>query len=290
MEAEPDYFSGPLPEEDAASDQWVPKWQNCENIAMTTLPGSREADSVAVKHILKSLNGYFLERTQQSPHAARLPDLKAVAQDYSAKETNKVRRLRHFKGLENNGQIKLLKLVLFAAINSSMVAEYAQKMLLLSTSTQEDLKQIIEEVGLECEPAVGISAVNMPQMQNSFEEAPEASGYENDPLSPRKLRGKGSEDIGKLDPGFAYEEQVSKLVAENEKLLHEKKGIQRDLQDLHDRHARLQENHVSLSALSGVQSMLIRSRKHFKTDLPALKIGSPLSRLAGGMSIQVPRI
>ena len=51
------------------------------------------------------------------------------------------------------------------------------------------------------------------------------------------------------DPELVFEERLAELMAENDDHRREKDELQRDLRDLHDRLARMQENNVS-----GVQS------------------------------------
>lgn len=46
------------------------------------------------------------------------------------------------------------------------------------------------------------------------------------------------------DPELLYEERLAKLLAENDDHRREKKDLQKDLGDLHDRLARMQENNV----------------------------------------------
>ena len=111
---------------------------------------------------------------------------------------------------------KLLRLVLLTAINSTRVADYVIGLQSLSRSTQEALKGIIEE-------------------EQGAIDAPSETSEPSSPIQPSNhLRG---------DSELVYEERLGTIVAEKEQLLHDKKTLQKDLGDLHDRHARLQENH-----------------------------------------------
>ncbi|KAI1923009.1 hypothetical protein LOZ52_001163 [Ophidiomyces ophidiicola] len=110
QDIDPSYFLGALPE-NAPADHWVPKWQN-------------------LKHIHKLLISYLRNQNDgELPSGlSTVPDLKAIAEKGSAKETN-----------------RLLKLLLMAAIGSPHAEAYIMTMQKLTTPTQEGLKDIIEE-------------------------------------------------------------------------------------------------------------------------------------------------
>ena len=47
-----------------------------------------------------------------------------------------------------------------------------------------------------------------------------------------------------VDPGLLFEQKFGKLMADNEQLNRERKELQKELRELHNRLARLQENNV----------------------------------------------
>lgn len=47
------------------------------------------------------------------------------------------------------------------------------------------------------------------------------------------------------DPELLFEQRFGKVIADNDKLSRDKKELERELRDLHNRLARLQENNVS---------------------------------------------
>ncbi|EEP78361.1 predicted protein [Uncinocarpus reesii 1704] len=110
QDIDPQYFLGNLPE-NAPADHWVPKWQN-------------------LKHMHKLLISYIRNQNDGEVPAglSTVPDLKAIAENSSVKDTN-----------------RLLKLFLMAAISSPHAESYITTMQELSTQTQEGLKDIIQE-------------------------------------------------------------------------------------------------------------------------------------------------
>lgn len=183
------YFLGDLPESSSSassSDHWVQKWQN-------------------LKHVHKLLLSYIRSQNGGEVPAglSTVPDLKAIAENSSARETN-----------------QLLKLFLMAAISSPSAETHITTMQALSTATQEGLKDIIQEA------------------QNPSEERLEQIRDEQDDYRARR-------DVA-VDPELQFEERVGKLIAENDRLSHEKRELEKALDDLHDRLARLQEHNDTL--------------------------------------------
>lgn len=111
---------------------------------------------------------------------------------------------------------KLLKLLLIAAISSPSAETYVSTMPKLSTPTQESLKDIIEA-----------------------SQGPPAERFDEDDVGV-------SGPAYTIDPELQFEERVGKVLAENEKLSIEKKELEKALENLHDRLARLQENNDTL--------------------------------------------
>lgn len=196
QDIDPQHFLDELPERNP-SDHWVTKWQN-------------------LKHLHKLLIGYIRKQNddQLPPGLDASPDLKAVAEANSLKETN-----------------KLLKLLLIAAISSPNAETYVTTLQSLSTSTQEGLKDIIQEA------------------QNAQHDELTAEEEDKDGISKRDLP---------VDPELQFEERVGKLLAENDRLASEKKELEKALEDMHNRLARLQENNDTLqSRLASTEDRLV---------------------------------
>jgi protein HOOK3 len=196
QDVDPQYFLEEIPERNS-SDHWVAKWQN-------------------LKHIHKLLLNYIrLQNDDTLPSGLDpSPDLEAIAEKASTKETN-----------------KLLKLLLIAAISSPNAGTYVQTLQELSTSTQEGLKDIIEEA-------------------------------HNGQYEPMDAADELREDLAKhdrpVDLELQFEERVGKVLAENDRLTHEKKELEKALEDLHNRLARLQENNDTLqNRLASTEDRLV---------------------------------
>jgi protein HOOK3 len=205
QDIDPQYFLDEIPERDPA-DHWVAKWQN-------------------LKHIHKLLLSYIRHQNDDTLPSGLdpSPDLEAVAEKASTKETN-----------------KLLKLLLIAAISSPNAGTYVQTLQSLTTPTQEGLKDIIEEAhNGQHEPLDGV------------DDLPEESAKADHPV----------------DLELQFEERVGKVIAENDRLTHEKKELEKALEDLHNRLARLQENNDTLqNRLASTEDRLV-TLKSGKGDL-----------------------
>ncbi|KAJ5090388.1 hypothetical protein N7532_009072 [Penicillium argentinense] len=205
QDIDPQYFLDEIPERNPG-EHWVAKWQN-------------------LKHIYKLLSSYIRHQNNDTipPGLDPSPDLEAIAEKASAKETN-----------------KLLKILLIAAIYSPNAATYVQTLQELSTPTQEALKEIIQEAqDGEHEPLDGVDDLK--------------------------------EELAKADPPvdieLKFEERVGKVLAENDRLTQDKKELQKDLGDMHDRLARLQENNDTLqNRLASTEDRLV-TLKSGKGDL-----------------------
>ncbi|EED15046.1 microtubule binding protein HOOK3, putative [Talaromyces stipitatus ATCC 10500] len=196
QDIDPQYFLDELPERNP-SDHWVTKWQN-------------------LKHLHKLLTGYIRKQFDDEIPSGLdpSPDLKAISESNSLKETN-----------------KLLKLLLIAAISSPNAETYVTTLQKLSTPTQEGLKNIIEEA------------------HNSQHEDLSADEEDGDGAPKRDLA---------VDPELQFEERVGKVLAENDRLATEKKEMEKALEDLHNRLARLQENNDTLQTrLASTEDRLV---------------------------------
>jgi protein HOOK3 len=205
QDIDPQYFLDEIPERNPA-DHWVAKWQN-------------------LKHIHKLLLSYIRHQNDDSLPSGLdpSPDLEAIAEKASTKEAN-----------------KLLKLLLIAAISSPNAGTYVQTLQELSTSTQEGLKDIIEEA------------------HNGQHEPLDAADELKEELAKRDHA---------VDPELKFEERVGKVLAENDRLTHEKKELEKALEDLHNRLARLQENNDTLqNRLASTEDRLV-TLKSGKGDL-----------------------
>ena len=185
---DPAYFGHrKLPSPDIKdAEYWLPKWQN-------------------LKQLNKDLSTYVRDEcTQQlSLSEAAMPDLKAIA---VVKEGSTVET------------VKLLKLILMAAVYSPQANEILSKMPSLSFDTQAAIKTVIEEMSAQSN---------------------EASGY----ASPTENR-QQEQDTKALttDPELLFEERFGKVVAENDSLIRDKADLQQEVTDLQTRLARLQDN------------------------------------------------
>ncbi|RHZ64340.1 hypothetical protein CDV55_105824 [Aspergillus turcosus] len=194
QDIDPQYFLNELPERNT-SDHWVAKLAN-------------------LKHVHKHLTGYLRMQTGNLPSGLDpSPDLQAIAEKNSVKETN-----------------KLLKLLLIAVIRSPNPERFVNQIQDLSLQAQEGLKIAIEE--------------------------------SNGELVSTDVEDETNEDTKKqdlpVDLELQFEERVGKVIAENDRLTHEKKELEKALEDLHNRLARLQENNDTLqSRLASTEDRLV---------------------------------
>lgn len=148
-------------------------------------------------------------------------------------------------GLERGGYfmsdtdytVKLLKLVLIAAINSPKATEYIAKMPTLSTSTQAFLKESIEEVLDAQQHRQSPSAsANPRQLQD-----PTNPVSDNDVSStPATL----SPPPAPVELELFVAERFGKVMADNERFVRENQDLRKNVQDLQNRLGRLQDNNV----------------------------------------------
>ncbi|PLB45373.1 microtubule binding protein HOOK3 [Aspergillus steynii IBT 23096] len=135
---------------------------------------------------------------------------------------------------------KLLKLILIAAIRSPNATSYVETLQSLSTPAQETLKNIFEE----------------------------AENGQHEPADPEDDT---KEDSTKrdhpVDLELQFEERVGKVLAENDRLTHEKKELEKALEDLHNRLARLQENNDTLQTRLASTEDRLGNLKSGKGDL-----------------------
>ncbi|KIV87995.1 hypothetical protein PV10_09174 [Exophiala mesophila] len=158
-----------------------------------------------LKHIYDALSIFLLEDCGQRLQGHR-PDLKAIAQSSSLPDT-----------------ISLLKLLVVAAINCSERIDFLKQMQLLTESTQEVLMQTVQEAGDE---------------DSQDESTPSDHDQQVQPGPDNLTSPRHSTD---LDSVLASEERLARVVADNQRIAHEKRELQKQLEEFHLRYDKLQE-------------------------------------------------
>lgn len=159
-----------------------------------------------LKHIYDALSIFLLEDCgQRLPLPGGRPDLKAIAQSSSLTDT-----------------VTLLKLLVVAAINCAERIEFLKQMQQLTESTQEVLMQTVQEAG---------EGDSQDETRDSEQEDPIEPDL--DPSSPRHSV--------EIDSVLASEERLGKVIADNQRIAHEKRELQKQLDDFHVRYEKLQE-------------------------------------------------
>ncbi|KEF51293.1 uncharacterized protein A1O9_12643 [Exophiala aquamarina CBS 119918] len=165
-----------------------------------------------LKHIYDALSIFLLEDCgQRLPLPGGRPDLKAIAQSSSLTDI-----------------VTLLKLLVVAAINCAERIEFLKQMQQLAESTQEVLMQTVQEAGEGEAEAEGDS---QDETQDLDQHDPVASDHA--PTSPRRSV--------EVDSVLASEERLGKVIADNQRIAHEKRELQKHLDDFHLRYEKLQE-------------------------------------------------
>jgi myosin heavy subunit len=143
---------------------------------------------------------------QRLPLASGAPDLKAIAQNSSLHDT-----------------IALMKLIVVAAINCNERIEFLTQMQELDQGTQEVLMRTAQEASEEdtgtehSEPGPAAIPSSSPE-----------------PASPRSPRASG------LGGDFAAEERLGRVLADNQRIAHEKRDVEKQLAEAYARYERLQ--------------------------------------------------
>lgn len=140
------------------------------------------------------------------PFANSRPDLKAIAQSSTLTDT-----------------IALLKLLVVAAINCADRIEYLKQMQELPESTQEVIMQTVQEAGQD------ESAADEAELQD----ADILAAQDDMPTSPRRS--------GEMETVLESEERLGKVIADNQRIAHEKRELQKQLDEHHARYEKLQE-------------------------------------------------
>nr|KAK5450360.1 hypothetical protein LTR18_000376 [Exophiala xenobiotica] len=191
-------------------------WKVLQQIDRFSFPGKLPEDPdtdqwihkwTNLKHIHDALSIFLTEECgQRVPFANSRPDLKAIAQSSTLTDT-----------------IALLKLLVVAAINCADRIEYLKQMQELSESTQEVIMQTVQEAGQD------ESATDEADLQD----ADILAAQEDIPTSPRRS--------GEMETVLESEERLGKVIADNQRIAHEKRELQKQLDEHHVRYEKLQE-------------------------------------------------
>ncbi len=119
--------------------------------------------------------------------------------------------------------IALLKLLVVAAINCADRIEYLKQMQELPESTQEVIMQTVQEAGQD------ESAADEAELQD----ADILAAQDDMPTSPRRS--------GEMETVLESEERLGKVIADNQRIAHEKRELQKQLDEHHARYEKLQE-------------------------------------------------
>lgn len=166
-----------------------------------------------------------------------MPDLKIIAMNSAGAETVKAgaEKATGFEyGSFTDYTTQLLKLILVAAIYSPKSRKYIGRMPNFSTSTQASLKDLIEEL-IGGDKPKRRSDANQRRLHEIDKPAFEDDKHQHvteSSLSPAK------------DLEILFEERFGVVMAEIENHVAEKKDLQNDLRDKHNRLVRLQEHNV----------------------------------------------
>lgn len=208
-------FPGSLPEDPSRIDvqsreSWIPKWTN-------------------LKHIYDALSIFLIEECRQSlpifyipnTHHKGNPDLKAIAQHSSLVDA-----------------IILLKFCVVAASLCADRIEFLTRMQELGQGTQKVLMETLQE------------AQNHEQGEDSYDEGEEGTeeddGYVDedsfvqDTAVAQQALDEQTNARGATSD-LAFEERLAKVIADNQRIAHEKRDLQRHIDDLNARYESLQE-------------------------------------------------
>ncbi|RMD39269.1 hypothetical protein DV735_g5858, partial [Chaetothyriales sp. CBS 134920] len=169
-----------------------------------------------LKHIYDALSIFLIEEcAHQLPLPSGAPDLKAVAQHSSLHDT-----------------VALLKLLVVAAINCNDRIDFLTDMQNLDISTQSVLMATAQEADEDESPDTEEREGPRPR---SSESAHSPIEVQQSPRMAERAR------VG-IDSDLAAEERLGRVLADNNRLAHEKRDIERQLDDAYARYERLQSS------------------------------------------------
>lgn len=210
--------------------------------------------------ISKALIAYITEECNQVlPQGAAMADLKIIAMNSAGAETVKA-GAQEATGFEYGSftdyTTQLLKLILVAAIYSPRSRMYIGRMPTFSTSTQASLKDLIEELIGGDQPK-GRSDADQRRLQE-IKKSTFKDNQHQQVTEPSLLPAKDLEML--------FEERFGVVMAEIENHVAEKKDLQNDLRDKHNRLMRLQEHNVGPKGAMARKMLMICYRIFFKND------------------------
>ena len=129
---------------------------------------------------------------------------------------------------------QLLKLVLFATVNSPKAMDYIGKMTKFSQEAQGSIKSAIEE----------IEGHTIIDNEDAVSELPQTPEPQSDEESPCRNHTDAQRTIA-IDRELLLEEQLGKAISDNGALINDKRKLQGDVQDFQNRLGRLQQHNVS---------------------------------------------
>ncbi|KAI5301082.1 hypothetical protein KEM55_002657 [Ascosphaera atra] len=246
------------------------EWLNSFPLATTVSSIDELSDGAVLWEILQDIDSqYFLgelpERTSSSDHwVQRWQNLKHIhkllvsymrTQNENGEIPSGLNTAPDLKAIAERKSVpqtcELLKLFLFAAISSPNAEAYIVTMQRLSTPTQEGLKNLIQE-------AQNPTDERLDELRDGAVESSYPTG----------------KDVF-VDPELRFEERVGKVIAENEKLLNEKKELEKDVDSLNTRLNRMQEQNDSLQdQLSSTEDRLTALKSGRADLIPTAKGGT----------------
>ncbi|KAI9730519.1 MAG: hypothetical protein M1834_005760 [Cirrosporium novae-zelandiae] len=206
---DPDHFKEDLPE--PQPKEWLPRWQN-------------------MKHVQKALSTYVRDKCNL-PLPEDVADINAIATDGSVEE-----------------MIKLVKLVVAAAINSPNTNHYIEEMIKLSESSQVAIKEVIEEVLplTYARPSEDYTDDSF-QIHTVSDDNPELTAS-NEPSS--DVLGSGLT----VDRELVFEERIAQLLSDNDGWKRKVTELEADLHEFLQTRLAEAEDREAIKARSGDHS------------------------------------
>ena len=225
---EPEHFYGDLPQAPSPSRKWLDSWEN-------------------LKHIYKILAQFVKERRGSLPSGYSTLHLKEIAMQADAEELSKASGGDQTSSLEldTDTTIQLLKMVLFVATRAADNEAYIGVMVQMPEDRQKYIMRAIVEVGNQpqTEPMVKQFLPSIPTNEAQFQESTPSEPDGSDPpqvaLSPPTA-------AVSLDKDLLHEQQLAGLAVETDRLIKDKKDLQKDVYDLNGRIERLHQHNSTL--------------------------------------------